>query len=314
MRILITGATGFVGTYLIRHLRQADPAAEIVGTVFGHPPPAEAAATRFVPCDLTSDEGADIRALVRQERPDHVYHLAGAASGAGQDRESIWRANVDGTRYVLAAVAEDTPLARVLFAGTGYLYGDCDPERPATENDPLRPIGLYAESKRDAEGFARRAGAIVTRAFNHTGPGQTPAFAVPAFAAQIAAIERGAQAPEIQVGNLEARRDFLDVRDVVRAYHRLMSHGEVGGVYNVCRGEAVSMQSVLDQLLALATRPITVSQAPQRMRPADIAVSVGDSAKLRARTGWRPEIPFSQTLRDTLDWWRQQPSAVRRPA
>ena len=307
MRILITGATGFVGTHLIRHLRRAEPAARITGTVHGHAPPEDEDSVRYVPCDVAANGGADIRALLREETPDHLYHLAGAASGAGQDREAIHRANVEGTRTVMAAAAEEMPLGRVLFVSTGYVYGDCDPDRPAGEGDVLRPAGAYAESKRDAEPIARAAGAIIVRAFNHTGPGQTTAFAVPAFAAQIAAIERGARPPELRVGNLEAQRDFLDVRDVVRAYHGLMTRGAAGAVYNVCRGEAVSMQFLLDQLLALGTVPITVSRDPQRMRPADIAASVGDSSRLREATGWQPEIALSQTLRDTLDWWRRQP-------
>ena len=109
------------------------------------------------------------------------------------------------------------------------------------------------------------------------------------------------------MGNLEARRDFLDVRDVVRAYHALMTRGEAGEVYNVCRGEAVSMQSLLDGLLELATVPITVSRDPERMRPADIGVSIGDPSRLQEATGWSRELPLAQTLRDTLDWWREQP-------
>ena len=309
MRILITGATGFVGTHLIHHLRRAEPEAQIVGTVHGHAPPEAAdSQVQYVPCDVTANGGAEIRALIRRERPDHLYHLAGAASGAGQDQEAIWRANVEGTRTVMAATAEEMPLGRVLFVSTGYVYGDCDPHRPASEGDPLRPLGLYAESKRDAEPYARAAGAVLVRAFNHTGPGQATAFVVPAFAAQIAAIERGEQPPEMRVGNLEAWRDFLDVRDVVRAYHLLLTLGEAGEVYNVCRGEAVTMQSLLDQLVARARVPVTVSRDPARMRPSDIAVSVGDPSQLKARTGWQPELLLSQTLEDTLNWWRQRPS------
>jgi GDP-4-dehydro-6-deoxy-D-mannose reductase len=309
MRILITGANGFVGTHLIRLLRRAEPQAQILGLVHGPNPPYAEAAVRFAPGDITDE--ADIHALIRRERPDHLYHLAGAASGAGQDHEAIWRANVMGTRHVMAALSEEAPLARALFTSTGYVYGDCDQSRPAREGDALRPVGLYAESKRDAEGYARAGGAVVARAFNHTGPGQGTGFAAAAFAAQVAAIERGEQEPALRVGNLEARRDFLDVRDVVRAYHLLMTHGEPGGVYNVCRGEAITMQSVLDGLLSLSSAPIMVMPDPARMRPADIAVSVGDPAKLHASTGWVPELSFRQTLSDTLDWWRERENPSR---
>jgi GDP-4-dehydro-6-deoxy-D-mannose reductase len=304
MRILVTGANGFVGGYLIRHLLRVQPDAQITGVVHEPSAPGIEPAVRFVPGDIT--DRAAIRKLIRTEHPDHLYHLAGAASGAGQDRQAILRANVDGARWVMEAAAELVPPARMLFISTGYVYGNCDLEHPAQENDPVRPLGPYAESKHDAEPYAHAAGAIIARAFNHTGPEQTTAFVVPAFAAQIAAIERGTQPPELRVGNLEALRDFLDVRDVVRAYQLLMAHGEPGGIYNVCRGEAVSMQSLLDSLLALARVPITVQPDPQRMRPSDIAVSVGDPSKLRTATGWQPNILVPQTLRDTLDWWRSQ--------
>jgi GDP-4-dehydro-6-deoxy-D-mannose reductase len=304
MRILITGANGFVGTHLIALLRQAEPQADIIGLSHGPSLSMADPAVRFVPGDITDEAG--MRSLFRHERPDHVYHLAGAASGAGQDASAIHRANVEGTQIVMAAVSEETPLARVLFTSTGYVYGDCDPAHPAREDDALHPVGLYAESKRDAEPLARAAGAVIVRSFNHTGPGQSTAFAAAAFASQVAAIERGTQPPELRVGNLGAFRDFLDVRDVVRAYHALMTQGQPGETYNVCRGEAVTMQSLLDQLLSFATVPITVAPDPTRMRPADLAISVGDSTKLRTATGWSPEIPLAQTLQDTLDWWRGQ--------
>jgi GDP-4-dehydro-6-deoxy-D-mannose reductase len=303
MRILISGANGFVGTHLIAHLRHVEPEAEIIGLVHGQQQPGEKDPYQTIPCDITANDGAEIRAVIRETRPDHVYHLAGAASGAGQDREAIFRVNVDGTRAVMEAVQEHAPLARVLFTSTGYVYGDCDPEHPVREEYPLHPVGLYAESKRDAEPYARAAGAVVARSFNHTGPGQTPSFAIPAFAAQIAAIETGAQAPELRVGNLEALRDFLDVRDVVRAYHLLITRAEPG-VYNVCSGQAYPMRLLLDQLVALSAVPIAIANDPARMRPADLAVSVGDPAKLKQQTGWTPEISLADTLRETLDWWR----------
>lgn len=305
MRVLITGAGGFVGGHLIRHLRDADPAVEIVGTVQPHKTGPDAH-VRFVPCDLVADEGACIRALVRECRPDRIYHLAGAASGAAKDREPVFRINVDGTRYVLEAAQDIVAPQHILVAGTGYVYGDCDPARPAREDDPLpdpRGLGVYAESKRMMEEVVRECGgAVVARAFNHTGPGQTASFAVAAFAAQIARIEQGQQAA-IHVGNMEARRDFLDVRDVVRAYVLLLERAETGGVYNVCSGQTRRMQDVLDGLRAQASVPVPVIVDADRMRPSDIAVSVGDPSRLTALTGWRPQIPFTQTLQDTLDWW-----------
>ncbi len=309
MRIFITGATGFVGQHLIRHLRDTRPDCQIVGTTLraDSPPPTEPH-LRLVQCDLTGNGGEDIRRAVAAAAPDHVYHLAGVASGAAADPAAVHAGNVDATRFLLAALAAEAPLARCLFTSTGYVYGPCDPQRPARETDPLHPVGLYAQSKRDAERYAEAAGAVIVRAFNHTGPGQTEAFAVPAFARQIAEIERGQRPSQMEVGNLDAERDFLDVRDVVRAYAALLN-APTAGVYNVCRGQAVSLQSVLNDLLALSATSITVALDPARMRPGDLPVCVGDPAKLFAETGWQPEIPWAQTLEDTLNAWRAVVSA-----
>lgn len=306
MRILITGGSGFVGRHLIGYLLTVSPDIRIVATSYAEILSATDARVQFVPCDILHAQGADIRALIAREQPNHLYHLAGAASGAASDRDAVFAANVTATQYVMAAVSDEAPLCRMLFASTGYVYGSCDPGRPAREDDALHPSGIYAESKRAAEPFAHAAGAIVARAFNHTGPEQTEAFAVPAFARQIARIERDEQQPQIHVGNLEARRDFLDVRDVVRAYHLLMEQGTPGATYNVCSGQAPAMSDILSELLALSPASIEVVPDPARMRPSDLPVSVGDPSKLKSQTGWQPQIPFEQTLRDTLDYWRQR--------
>lgn len=305
MRVFITGATGFVGQHLLRHLRDTVPDCQIVGTTRRADLPSVAEPRlRLVRCDLAGQGGEDIRRVVADAAPDHVYHLAGVASGAAADPAAVHTGNVDATRFLLAALAAEAPLARCLFTSTGYVYGPCDPKRPARETDPLHPVGLYARSKRDAELYAEAAGAVIARAFNHTGPGQTDAFAIPAFARQIAEIERGLRPPQIEVGNLDAERDFLDVRDVVRAYAALLNAPAAAGVYNVCRGQAASLQSVLSDLLALSTSSITVVPDPSRMRPGDLPVSVGDPARLAAQTGWQPEIPWAQTLENTLNAWR----------
>lgn len=311
MRVLITGASGFVGTHLIRHLLEMEPESEIVGTV--HPDLPYNAPTdsrvQFTPCDITANSGADIRSLVLSCRPDRLYHLAGAASGASVDRDAVFRVNVDGTRSVVLAAKGVVSPDRVLFAGTGYVYGPCDPARPAREDDPIPApgqYGVYAASKTVAEeAILDCGGAVIARAFNHTGPGQSVAFSIPAFASQIAGIERCSQT-QMRVGNLESERDFLDVRDVVRAYRLLVEGGTAGEIYNVCSGVTRRMSRVLDDLRALASVPIPVTVDPERMRPSDIPVSVGDNSKLTALTGWQPVIPFLQTLQDTLDWWRRR--------
>ncbi len=306
MRVLVTGAGGFVGRHLIRHLLAAAPGVQIVGTTQREHITAWEPHLRLVHCDLTRQSGEDIRRLIAAEPPDHVYHLAALSSGAASDRGAVFAVNVQGTRHLMAAVTKEAPLARCLFASSGYVYGSCDALRPAREEDPLRPLGVYAQSKREAEGYARDAGALVARAFNHTGPGQSDTFVVPTFAKQIARVERGLQGPPIAVGNLDVQRDFLDVRDVVRAYHALLSLGEPAETYNVCRGEAYPLQAVLSDLLGLSSKAITISPDPKRMHPEDLPVSVGNPAKLTSCTGWGPHVPFPQTLQETLDWWRAQ--------
>ncbi len=314
MRVLITGAGGFVGAALVRHLRTCLPHCQIVGTTHSTPQTSSDPLTKYVRCDIVLRGGQDIAQLVQTVQPDHVYHLAGLASGAASDRGTVFHVNCDGTRFVVDAVRCFAPQARVLFASTGYVYGACNPLRPAREDDPLPPpggSGVYGDSKRAAEEWLAAQGfpIIVARAFNHTGPEQTPAFAVPAFAAQVIQIERGAQS-ELRVGNLEAARDFLDVRDVVRAYAGLMQAGQMG-IVNVCSGKAVRMREVLDMLCAQSRAAIPVTSDPARMRPADLPVSVGDHSRLSALTGWQPVIPLAQTLRETLDWWRDR---LPRPA
>lgn len=311
MRVFVSGASGFVGRHLVQHLLEASPDVEVVGmthrqTATGEESARAAPRLRLVACDLNGGDGEDIRRLIAAAPPDHVYHLAAISSGAASDHDAVFAVNVHGTRHLLAALAAEAPSARCLFASSGYVYGPCDPRRPAREEDPLHPLGTYAESKRKAEVYARDAGALVARAFNHTGPGQSDAFVIPAFAKQIARIERGEQPPQMAVGNLEAQRDFLDVRDVVRAYAALLRLGEQAQTYNVCRGEAYSLRGVLSDLLKLSPVAIAVTQDPQRLRPNDLPVSIGDPAKLIACTGWEPKIPLSQTLLETLNWWRGQ--------
>jgi GDP-4-dehydro-6-deoxy-D-mannose reductase len=255
-------------------------------------------------CDMKA-----VEALVADARPHHIYHLAARASGADTDRDAVFQVNVTGTRNVLEAAANLSPFPRVLVISTGYVYGETDPERPAREEDPIGPLwryGSYTDSKIEMESVARsyRGFVVVARSFAHTGPGQEPRFVVPSFARQIARIERGQESPEIQVGNLDARRDLLDVRDVVRAYRLLMRHAPPGETFNIALGRPVSMFSVLEQLRALSSVPTEVLVDPARLRPADIACSTGDASRLRALTGWQPSYSLETTLRDTLDFWR----------
>lgn len=327
MRVLITGATGFVGGYLAGEIAAREPATEIWGTAHGRshvvasaPGGTATDAVRLIAGDLT--DPAFTAQVVETVRPDRVYHLAGFASGAGTDREGIFAANVTVTGELLRLLSRAGRPCRVLLASSGYVYGATRAGRPAREEDPLTPSGAYAESKAAMEEAARRVAdetdvleVTVARAFNHTGPRQTADFVVPAFAAQIAEIERGQAPPRLRVGNLDARRDFLDVRDVVRAYRMLLDGGGAPyRVVNVASGVAVTIRAILDTLLREARVPLAVETDPARLRPSDIPECVGDPSRLVALTQWKPEFPLEATLRDTLSYWRDQPSVPRAAA
>jgi len=313
MRILITGVAGFAGRFLAEYLASTTTA-ELSGLVRAPLPPdrqdRSLPGIKLFPADLT--DAAAVARAVAAAQPDQVYHLAAASSAVAPDRARVFAVNVAGTRHLLEACSRLGRPVRVLLASSGYVYGPCDPARPAREEDPLRPPpGAYAESKRAMEQVAQDylsevLQILIARPFNHTGPRQTPDFAVPAFAQQIAQIERGQREPLLRVGNLTPQRDLLDVRDVVRAYALLMERGQAGQVYNICSGQARAMGELLNRLLALSDAAIEVVPDPQRQRPSDLPVLVGDPSKLVQTTGWSPEIPLAQTLRETLDYWRRE--------
>ena len=310
MRILITGATGFVGGYLAAELATHYPQATLFGTTYGHTSGAILPENMpLLEADLR--DPAMIREALARSEPDIIFHLAGFASGAGTDAAVIRAANVDATLLLVEAAAALAKPCRLHLASTGYVYGTTEPGKPASEGDTLRPEGVYAHSKAEMESAVRplaseKLSLTVTRAFNHTGPRQTPVFVAPGFARQLARIERGLDAPVVRVGNLEARRDFLDVRDVVRAYRLLLCELEPTPwrVVNVASGEALAIQSILDTLLALAKTRVTVETDPARLRPSDMPECVGSSALLAQLTGWRKTHALTGTLAETLAWWR----------
>jgi GDP-4-dehydro-6-deoxy-D-mannose reductase len=261
-------------------------------------------------CDVERME----EVLARVE-PDYVFHLAAQASEgkAWEDPAETLQVNMLGTMNVLNAAWKVVPQARVLVVSSSAVYGQVYPEElPLTEEQPLRPLTPYALSK-VAQDFAayqaflsRGQPVVRVRPFNHIGPGQAPVAAVPSFAQQIAAIEAGKRPPVIEVGNLEAERDILDVRDVVQAFVLLAEKGTPGEAYNVCAGRAYRMQWILDTLLAMSTASIEVVQDPARMRPSDVPIQIGDHSKLYHATQWSPEIPMEQTLVDVLAYWRER--------
>ena len=297
-RALITGATGFAGGHLAEHLRAAGDEPVGVGREHG---------------DLTDPEVAE--RIVRDARPDRVYHLAAAASVGESWRSPLATidANVASTFNLLDAVRSQAPSARVLVAGSGEIYGPVPAERqPVAEHEPLRPQNPYAVSKASCDllaGFfadAHGLHVVSTRAFNHAGPGQSPGYVVADFARQIAEQEAaGADSIELVTGDLRPRRDFTDVRDVVRAY-RLLVEGAPVGAYNVCSGVATSIGDILAGLSGHTRLDVRQRTDPGRLRKTEVMQIQGSHDKLTETTGWEPQIALDRTLADALDWWRSR--------
>ncbi len=307
-RVLITGATGFAGGYLGAHLARAYPGWQVTGTT-RH---AAQADSRFIRCDLR--DAAAVASLIEQVAPEMVVHLAGQSNvpASLKDPETTLTNNVLGTLHLLDACRTHVPQSRLLIVSSSEVYGPTPLEaQPLREDRPLHPVNPYAVSKAAQEMLALQYAhsygldVIVVRPFNHIGPGQTDHFVVSAFARQIVEVERG-ERRVISVGNLDAARDFTDVRDVVRAYGLLLGCGERGGIYNIGRGTAVPVADVLDSLCRLAHVAITVERDPARLRPSDAPVMMADTVRLRHATGWQPEIPLTQSLEETLAWWRSE--------
>lgn len=309
MNVFVTGADGFVGKCVLNTLRGAYT---ITATTLHDGGVTTDAADHVVTLDITDPDAT--RAAIQAAHPTWIIHLAGFTSVAASFKqpELAHRINVDGTKSVLEAARSLPTKPRVLVVGSSDEYGIVGPE-PITEDMPLAPESPYATSKVAAEQLALSDYAdlaICARSFPHTGPGQTPHFVTADFASQIARIESGRQEPSIKVGNLETARDISDVRDVVRAYLLLLEKGELGEVYNVCSGRAITINDLLQQLLALSATPITVVQDPGKVRPIDLPVLVGDNRKLKRATAWQPKIPLAQTLKDVLIYWRKHVSPM----
>jgi GDP-4-dehydro-6-deoxy-D-mannose reductase len=313
MRVLITGVAGFVGRHLAAQLLDerchevwglARPNHEIEGLD---------PRIRLIGADLQDRDLVD-RALA-EARPEAVYHLASQSSVARSlvDPLPMLLNNIAGQLQLLEACARHAPSARILIVGSAEEYGLTRPdELPIRETKELRPISPYAVSKvtQDMLGhqyFATRGLQVIrVRPFVHTGPGQSSTFVTPAFARQLAEMEVGRRAPTMRVGFLDGQRDFTDVRDVARGYRLLIERGEAGEVYNLGTGLPRSIRSILEGLLELSSARPVVETDPALIRPLEVPIQYPDCSKLSAATGWRPEIPFEQTLRDVLDDWRDR--------
>lgn len=325
MRVLITGITGFAGSHLAEFLLQEHPEVEVFGThrwrsrmenldhIDG--------GVQLLEADLR--DYSSIQQALERSRPDAIFHLA-----AQSFVPSSWTApnetlttNIQGQVNLFEAIRALRLDPVVQIACSSEQYGMVYPhEVPITEDNPLRPLSPYAVSKvaQDLLGYqyfqSYGLKAIRTRGFNHTGPRRGHPFVTSNFCRQVAAIEHGLQGPVIRVGNLDAVRDFTDVRDMVRAYWLAVERGRPGEVYNIASGRGISIRELLQMIVGLAKVKVDIEVDPERLRPSDVEILIGDSSKFRADTGWEPRIPFEQTVADLLDYWRETLARRRRPA
>lgn len=317
MQALITGAGGFVGGHLCSYLLSHTDW-DLTGTVLAPASAGEGQHPRLKLRSVDLRERDSVTSLVKDLQPDVIFHLA-AQSFVPTSFSDPWDTlenNILSELNLLEAVRQSEREIVFLVIGSNEEYGAPRPEElPQTEQSPLRPNNPYAVSKvgQDYLGLqyylAYGIPVVRVRPFNHTGPGQSPRFVAPAFASQVARIEAGLQEPVMRVGNLSTSRDFTDVRDIVRAYHLAVTEGQPGEVYNLASGEPRSIQALLETLLSYSDAEIEVERDPERYRPVDVPVVYGSSKKFYERTGWEPQIPFEQTLQDTLTYWREQISS-----
>jgi GDP-4-dehydro-6-deoxy-D-mannose reductase len=295
MLALITGAGGFVGPYLRREL--VENSYQVVGTDL----------SKKVEYRLDITNAAAVVELLAKTKPQVIFHLAGFSSvkQSFAKPELCKQVNVEGTRNLLEAVKKTVPDAKILIISSAEVYGN--PKTiPIPESAGLNPTSPYAESRIEQEALLNeyQLNWLVSRSFNHIGPGQQQGFVSSDFASQIAQINNNPNSEaKIAVGNLEAVRDFSDVRDVVRAYRLLIEKAKLHDTYNVCSGKGISIKAILDILLSFSKRKIEIVQDPDRARPSDIAELIGDNSKLKLSTGWKPEIDLQQTLAEIYQSW-----------
>lgn len=317
MRVLITGITGFAGSHLADYILANEPDVEIFGLLRWRSRMDNVAhirdSVRFYEGDLK--DSVSLKKCLAEIKPDRIFHLA-----AQSFVPTSWKCPSE--TFAINAIGQinlfETILAldlspKIQVAGSSEEYGIVHPhELPMKETNPLRPLSPYAVSKvaQDLLAFQYYKSyglrAVRTRGFNHTGPRRGDVFICSNFAKQIAEIEKQKRDPVIFVGNLDAKRDFTDVRDTVRAYWLSLEKGEEGDVYNIGSGRSYSMREILDMLLAETDVHVQVEVDPERLRPSDVPILESDCSKFKALTGWEPQIPFQQSLQDLLDYWRER--------
>lgn len=310
MKAMIIGGAGFVGAYLTRHLHD-DLKWEVVVTKM----PQEQIEANAKVVDLNILESDKVVSLLQEEKPDYIFHLAAQSSVAVS-----WKnpgltvdVNIKGAVNVLEAVRGMEKPARVLLIGSGEEYGHILPEEsPIKETNHVRPGNIYAATKACQNMLgaiyaeAYQMDVMMVRAFNHIGPNQAPIFVVADFCKQVAEMEAGMREPIMQVGNLSAKRDFTDVRDVVRAYGLLVQYGKAGETYNVGSGLAIAIEQILQMIVSKSALDIQIEIDPEKLRPVDVPIIEADTQKLVQTTGWKREISLEQTIQETLDYWRKE--------
>lgn len=311
MKALIIGGGGFVGPYLVRHLK--DNCGYEVAVTKTEKESLQFDGVEIMNLDIL--EKAQIDSLLESVRPDYIFHLAAQSSVAYSWKNPALTIdiNIKGCINLLEALKDLDYKPRTLLIGSGEEYGHIKAgECPIIEDNVLRPGNIYAATKScqnmlgkiysDAYGID----VMMVRAFNHIGPNQTPIFVVADFCKQVADIEKGLKEPVINVGNLSAKRDFTDVRDVVRAYALLVKMGQRGETYNVGSGHALPISEILDKIVALSDCDIKVEVDPDRLRPVDVPIIEPDITKINQATGWKPEISLDTTIEETLNYWRRR--------
>lgn len=323
MRVLITGITGFAGSHLAdcllprgdtevhgidRWRSKTENIDHLKGKISMHE------------CDIR--DASSVRSVIESVRPDRIFHLAAQSfvpTSWSAPAETL-TTNIVGQLNVFEAVRQLEIKPRIQVAGSSEEYGLVHPEElPIKEANPLRPLSPYAVSKvgQDLLGFqyfmSYKMHVVRTRGFNHTGPRRGEVFAESDFAQQIARIEVGLQEPVLRVGNLQTKRDFTDVRDMVEGYWLALEKGAPGEVYNICSGRSFSIGELLEMLIGFSSAKVRVAEDPARLRPSDVPFLQGDCSKFSQATGWRPRFSIETTLRDLLDYWRQKVAAQAKP-
>jgi GDP-4-dehydro-6-deoxy-D-mannose reductase len=317
MNVLITGITGFAGSHLAEYILAQHPGIEVHGIVRWRSRMDNIAhLVRDGKVHLHEADLKDmisLRKMLAEARPDRIFHLAAQSFVPASWRlpAETFMINAVGQVNLFEAVLAEKLEPRIQIAGSSEEYGMVHPDEvPMKETNPLRPLSPYAVSKvaQDLLGYqywqSYRLHVVRTRGFNHTGPRRGDVFVTSNFARQIARIEKGQVEPVIRVGNLEAKRDFTDVRDTVRAYWLALEKGDPGDVYNIGSGTTISMKDMLGILLSHSPAKVEVRIDPDRLRPSDVQILYADVSKFAAKTGWAPKIPLPTTLKDLLDYWR----------